>query len=116
MKRTLSVALAFGLFGCTHVSQVPRSVSSVQELDEIDSKLEQPWKGDLNSEHQTLRDLGKVIGGFVAKEAQQHQAWRQELDLLNSQKSLSKKQQRRKKALMKISSRAGHLCEEGASS
>jgi hypothetical protein len=71
------------------------------EIEEIDNRLEKPWKGDLDSEHQALRELGQVIGGFVAKEARQHQSWRQELQDLQGRTSntLNKKEKKRKQAL-----------------
>lgn len=108
LKITLSVLVAVSFFGCTHNPQTQRSVSSTtsspnaaNQIDELDSKLEKPWKGDLASENKTLQDLGKVIGGFVAKEAQQHQAWRQELDLLHSRniETLNKREKKRLHAL-----------------
>jgi len=103
-KKYLSVLIILSLCGCAHISQVQRSVTSMSaegEIEEIDTKLEKPWKGDIATEHQTLRDLGQVIGGFVAKEAQQHQSWRKDLQQLQDRNAdtLSKKEKRRKQAL-----------------
>jgi hypothetical protein len=76
------------------------SSSAVQEG--LDPKLEKPWGDSLDNENTTLKNLGRVIGEFVANEAKIHQAWREELTNLRKKKGLWPSERKRKNALERI--------------
>jgi hypothetical protein len=81
--------------GCAHTTSGTRHPSSLEQMNEIDSRFEKPWQGDIQKEHNTLQDLGKTIGGFVEKEAKQNQEWMNEYNKLKQTSPLNKKQRQR---------------------
>lgn len=102
VKKILFLIL-FLMAACAHNSIQNRHPSSNSEAfkEGLDTQFEKPWKGNTESENQTLQNLGNVIGNYVAEQAKAHQAWREELAQLERQddNKLSNSQKKRKASL-----------------
>src|SRR5262245_57876858 len=57
-----------------------------EEANAIDPRFESHWGGDAEAEARSIRDVGQVIGSYVADQAAIHRQWRAELAELQAKK------------------------------